>query len=163
MRSILRIAFLMVASVLVTGVPADANDRAEPVTAALSGETRALLIREMQAIAEAMGLIHRAVVTGDHATVSGEARKIHESFVLAREITPEQREEIANRLPEGFVAADRAFHGLAKRLAEAGRQQDPRLERLWFEEMTRACQACHADYAGSRFPGLASGEGGGRH
>jgi hypothetical protein len=136
---------------------------AEPVTTALSAETRVLLIREMQAIAQAMGVIHRGIVTGDHESVASEAQKIHNSFVLAQEITQAQREEIASRLPQGFIVADRAFHGLAAQLAEAGRQGDPRLERLWFQEMTRACQACHADYAGSRFPGLAPDEGGGRH
>lgn len=133
----------------------------QPVTAALSAETRAVLIREMQAIAEAMGRIHRAVVTGDHATVATEARNIHDSFILAQELTDAQRKEIGATLPEAFVQQDQAFHGLAGQLAQAGEREDPRLERLWFEEMTRACQACHTDYAGGRFPGLANGSGSG--
>jgi len=161
MKLMTRIVCLAVAIGPMAVVTSAGQPPAEPVTAALSGETRALLIREMQAIAQAMGLIHTAVVTGDHETVASKARSIHESFVLAGEITQAQREEIASRLPEGFVAADHAFHELAERLAEAGRQGDPRLERLWYQEMTRACQACHADYAGSRFPGLVE-DGGGR-
>lgn len=140
-------------------LPAAAEPPEAPPTAALSAETRGLLVREMQAIAEAMGRIHRALVTGDHASVAEEARRIHESFVLAQELTDAQREEIATELPEAFVAADRAFHGLAERLAEAGERGKPRLERLWFEEMTRACQGCHAEFAAGRFPGLRSAEG----
>jgi len=163
MKLMMRIACLTIAIVPMADLTSAGQDTIEPATAALSGETRALLIREMQAIAQAMGLVHTAIVTGDHEMVATEAGKIHESFVLAREITPSQREEIATRLPEGFVVADRAFHELAARLAEAGGQSDPRLERLWFQEMTRACQACHADYAGSRFPGLTADGGGGRH
>lgn len=163
MKLMTRIVCLTVAILPVVGLTSAGRDLAEPVTAALSGETRALLIREMQAIAQAMGLVHTAIVKGEHETVASEAGKIHESFVLAREITQAQREEIASRLPEGFVVADRTLHELAARLAEAGRQGDPRLERLWFQEMTRACQACHADYAGSRFPGLTAKESGDRH
>ena len=124
-------------------------------TAALSVETRKVLIREMQAISEAMGRIHTAVVTGDHVTVVEEARKIHDSFVLAQELTVEQRTEISTTLPAAFVAADRSFHGLARKLMHAGEQNDPELERLWLQEMTRACQACHKEHAAARFPGLA--------
>lgn len=132
----------------------------EPVTSALSAETRAVLIREMQAIAESMGRIHRAIVTGDHAAVAKESQSIHDSFVLAQELSPVQRKEIREELPAGFIEADRAFHGLAARLAEAGKGEEPRLERLWFQEMTRACQACHAEYAAGRFPGLGESSAG---
>lgn len=148
---------VVLAAVMLAAVPQAnraAEDPSEPVTAALSAETRAVLIREMQAIAEAMGRIHRAIVTGDHGTVAAEARKIHDSFVLAQELSDAQRKEIGTRLPAAFVQQDRAFHGLAGQLAQAGEAEDPRLERLWFEEMTRACQACHTDYAVGRFPGL---------
>jgi hypothetical protein len=122
-------------------------------TAALSTET--LLVQEMQAITEAMGRIHAAVVTGDHATVVEEARDIHDSFVLAQKLTNAQRTEISATLPAAFVAADRAFHGLAEKLMHAGEQSDPGLERFWLQEMTRACQACHKEHASARFPGLA--------
>jgi len=124
-------------------------------TAALSSETRTLLIQEMQAISDAMGRIHTAVVTGDHATVAEEARNIHDSFVLAQELTKEQRTEIRTTLPAGFVAADWVLHELSGKLTQAGERNDPALERLWYEEMTRACQACHEEYASGRFPGLA--------
>ena len=110
----------------------------------------------MHSISEAMGRIHTAVLTGDHATVAEEARNIHDSFVLAQELTEAQRTEIGTTLPAGFVAADRAFHELSGKLMQAGEQNDPALERLWFEEMTRACQACHQEYAPGRFPGLAT-------
>lgn len=144
----------LLATVLMPTVAFGAEPQSQPATASLSAETRAVLIEEMQAISQAMGRIHTAVVTGDHPTVAEEARNIHDSFVLQQELSDAQREEIGTELPPTFIAADRAFHVLAERLARAGENGNPALERLWFQEMTRACQACHTDYAGARFPGL---------
>lgn len=123
------------------------------VTEALAPETRAILVREMRAIDAAMSRIHTALVTGDHPTVAGQAQAIHDSFVLAQELSDQQRAQI-RELPSGFVAADRAFHQLAQRLADAGEARDSRAQRVWFEEMTRACLACHEEFAAGRFPGL---------
>lgn len=128
-------------------------------TEALSPPTRALLIKEMQALATAMGRIHRAMVMGEHQTVVTEAKAIHDSFVLAQELSESQRREIKTTLPPAFVSADQDFHELSARLMDAAAQEDARLERLWFDEMTRACLACHQTYAGKRFPGLARGDG----
>lgn len=144
----------LLATMLVPTVAFGAEPASQPATANLSAETRTVLIEEMQAISQAMGRIHTAVVTGDHSTVAEEARKIHDSFVLQQELSDAQRKEIGTKLPSDFVAADRAFHVLAERLSQAGENRNPTLERLWFQEMTRACQACHTDYAGARFPGL---------
>ncbi|MDX1569274.1 MAG: hypothetical protein R3200_02235 [Xanthomonadales bacterium] len=149
------IRFLFAATVLVATSAAHAAPE-EIATAALKPETRSLIIREMQAIAAAMGRIHTALVTGDHPVVAQEAEKIHASFVLSGELTGAQRHEIHTRLPAGFIARDKAFHQLASRLAAAGTDEDPELERFWYEEMTRACQECHARHAAGRFPGLGS-------
>lgn len=149
------LAALLGAVALASAAGAGAEPPADPATAALGPETRGLLVQEMQALAESTGRIHRALVTGEHDAVAAEARRIHESFVLARELTEAQRREIRTTLPPDFLAADRAFHELAGRLEAAGEAGDPRLERLWFEEMTRACQSCHAEHAAARFPGLA--------
>ena len=146
------LALLMTAVIPIAAL--GAGSQSQLATASLSAETRALLIEEMKAISKAMGRIHTAVVTGDHPTVAVEARNIHDSFVLQQELSDAQREEIGTELPPDFIKADQAFHVLAERLAQAGDKGDPALERLWFQEMTRACQACHTDYAGARFPGL---------
>ncbi len=132
--------------------PATAPD--DPATAVLEPETRVLLIREMQALADAMKRIHEALVVGDHVTIADQARRIHDSFVLDQALTGAQRQEILSRLPEDFLDQDRRLHTLAGELAEAGRRRDPDLTRFWFEEATRACQTCHRDFAASRFPGL---------
>lgn len=83
-----------------------------------------------------------------------EARNIHDSFVLQQELFNAQRKELGTELSPDFIKADQAFHVLAERLAQAGEHGNPALERLWFQEMTRSCQACHTDYAGALFPGL---------
>lgn len=145
---------VLLATMLMPTVAFAEEPQSQPATASLSAETRAVLIQEMQAISAAMGRIHMAVVTGDHSTVVEEARNIHNSFVLQKELSDAQRKEIGTELPPDFIATDRAFHVLAERLAQAGKKGDPALQRLWFQEMTRTCQACHTDYAGVRFPGL---------
>lgn len=122
------------------------------VTQKLSPETRSVLIQEMQAIAAAMGRIHTAMVTGDHATVAREAGNIEASFVLKQKLTQEQRHEIHARLPEQFIAADKAFHELAGKLAESARQESTRGERSAFAAMSESCVACHARFAAKRFP-----------
>lgn len=125
----------------------------DTVTSALSPETRALVIREMQAIDAAMNRVHTALVTGDHATVVENAQAIHDSFVLAQTLSDEQRAEIGE-LPREFLSADRKFHQLSDRLAKAGKAQDSWAERAWFDEMTRACVACHGEFATGRFPDI---------
>ncbi len=127
-------------------------------TEALSPPTRALLIQEMQALAEAMGRIHRAMVTGAHRAVATEAKAIHDSFVLAQELSKSQRQEIQTALPPAFVSADRDFHELSAKLVDAAMQEDAPLERFWFDEVTRACLGCHQTFAAKRFPGLLVGE-----
>lgn len=127
-------------------------------TEALSPSTRSLLIQEMQVLAAAVGRIHRAMVMGEHRTVAAESKAIHDSFVLAKELSESQRREIQTRLPPRFVSADQNFHELSARLVNAATQEDVRLERFWFDEMTRACLACHQTFAGKRFPGLVSGD-----
>lgn len=149
----MKTAKLTLVSVLLLGSAAAAAENGGTVTQALTPQTRAVLVREMQAIDAAMSRIHTALVTGDHATVAGRAQAIHDSFVLTQELSDEQRAEIGE-LPQGFIAADRAFHQLAERLTKAGEARDSRAERVWFEEMTRACLACHEEYAAGRFPGL---------
>ena len=154
MKSILPLLLLFIAA---TPTPHAAEPPAI-ATAELSPETRSLLIEEMRALASAMGVIHQAIVTGNHETVGQEAQKIMDSFVLAQSLTADQRHELHTRLPAPFVAADSAFHELAGRLSQAGGDHDPGLQRYWFEEMTRACQDCHATFAAERFPGLTAPE-----
>ncbi|MDX1444390.1 MAG: cytochrome c [Gammaproteobacteria bacterium] len=124
------------------------------VTEELPAETRQVLIEEMQAIAAAMGRIHTAMVTGDHAAVAKEAAEIKASFVLKQKLTKEQRHQIHEMLPQAFIAMDRSFHELAGELARAAEQEDTSAERATFERMSETCQGCHATFASKRFPGL---------
>ncbi|SCZ52173.1 cytochrome c [Thiohalomonas denitrificans] len=128
----------------------------ETVTERLSPETRQILVEEMQLLASAMGPLHTAIITGEHHAVAERAHEIYDSFVLKQKLSAAQRKEIGT-LPQHFIEADSEFHELAAHLAEAGKQENPALERFYFEEMTRSCQSCHQDFAGGRFPGLVGG------
>lgn len=128
------------------------------VTEELSAGTRSVLVLEMQAIAEAMGRIHTALVTGDHAGVATDARNIEASFVLNKQLTAAQRHEIHTRMPGEFLAADQAFHQLAGELAEVAERRDLAQERALFNAMSEACESCHVRFAGKRFAGLSKFE-----
>lgn len=128
------------------------------VTEKLSADTRSALILEMQALAEAMGRIHTALVTGDHAGVAKDARNIEASFVLNKQLTAAQRHEIHTRLPDDFLAADQAFHQLAGELAKVAEMRDLAQERVLFNAMSEACESCHFRFAGNRFDGLSKYE-----
>jgi cytochrome c556 len=144
---------MTVATIIVLSSAACLAAEPSTVTDTLTPGTRAALIQEMQGIDAAMDRIHTALVTGDHATVSAEAKAIRDSFILAQVLSDEQRTEIA-ALPQDFLGADRAFHQVAERLVQAGETHDSQAERVWYDEMTRACLACHEAFAAGRFPGL---------
>ncbi len=148
--------------VLVALFASTAANSAPPVTEQLSAATRQLLIEEMQSLATAMGPLHTAVVVGDHGTVAEQARRIHDSFILKRKLSREQRTEITALTPS-FLESDRRFHALAAGLAQAGSQRNSALQRFYFGEMSRACVSCHRDFALERFPGLRETADAGTH
>ncbi|HKJ71873.1 MAG TPA: hypothetical protein VKA55_09000, partial [Gammaproteobacteria bacterium] len=135
------------------GLPA-ASGAAEPVTPGLTPRLDSLLRREMNAIDGAMGAIHGAIVTGDHATVADRAAAIHDSFILDQALTPADRKDLKRAVPPAFIQLDRAFHRRAGKLAEAARAGDTGRELDIFQAMSHACVTCHSRYASDRFPGL---------
>lgn len=153
---------MLIAAIIVLSSAACLAAEPSTVTSTLTPGTRAAFILEMQAIDAAMDRIHTALVTGDHATVSAEANAIHDSFILAQALSDEQRTEIG-ALPQEFLGADSTFHRLAGRLVQAGETHDSQAERVWYDEMTRACLACHEVFAAGRFPGLTAEAAEGDH
>lgn len=115
---------------------------------------RSLLVQEMVAILDATQQILAAIVRGDDQTVARHAQAIHDSFILAQELSAKESEQLHKLAPEDFLIRDQALHQLSDRLAEAARQGDQQRQRVLFAEMTEACVACHARYAAERFPQL---------
>lgn len=128
---------------------------AAPGVAALSPELRALFRLEMAGLQGAMLELVPAAVAADWEGVARVAEKIEGGFVLAQQLTPAQREELQTRLPEGFLALDGEFHGLARGLAAAAHERRPELVSFYVYRLTDACLACHSRYARERFPAFA--------
>lgn len=138
-----------------TPAPAAAGEAAG--VAALSPEVRALLRQEMAALQGAMIELVPAMVAGDWATIAQVAKRIRAGFILSRELTAEQREELATRLPAGFLELDAEFHGLAEGLEAAAHEQRPELVSFYVYKLQDSCVGCHARHARERFPAFAPG------
>ena len=146
--------WLAVAAILASPLIGAAQSN-EPFTSRLPPEVRALLIQEMQAILQSSQLVLDALVRGEHALNEQQAQLIHDSFILAQELTPAGHAALEAAAPPGFLALDQAFHELSARLADAARQRDSAAEQTIFAEMQQACIVCHAEHVADRFPGLA--------
>jgi hypothetical protein len=149
---------VVAASVLAAATLVSAQDgtsreaTAQPVGPELPPRVRGLLREEMNAIEGATQEILDALIRGENELVARKAQAIHDSFILAQEMTPADRKALNQAVPKAFIERDRAFHELTGRLAEAGRAGDVERQRALFADMVAACAACHGRYATDRFP-----------
>lgn len=145
-------AFLLYLAVSTTSMAA------EPVTPKLTDKLRQLLQEEMRAVQGAMTSIHSAMVTGQHASVAERAQRIHDSFILKQSLTEQDREDLMSAVPTGFIDLDKEFHKLAASLADAGRNENTKEQRILFSKMTHSCIECHGTYVSDRFPEVNASE-----
>lgn len=130
------------------------NDKVNAVGSQLPNHIRSLLIEEMQAITTSMDVIFRALIAGEHDQVASQAQAIHDSFIMAQKMTEEDRIILKETLPGEFVERDQAFHHLSAELAEAARHKDQAKQVKLYQDMQKACLACHQNHALDRFPNL---------
>lgn len=142
---------LVCAGVLSLSVTVSAR---EDIGSQLPPDVRVLLIQEMIAVLEATQTIVDAMVRGDDQVVAQQAQHIHDSFILAQELTEEQHEALLSAASEEFLEKDEAFHHLGAALAEAARSGDKAGQQEIFFQMLDACVACHTEHAAGRFPGF---------
>lgn len=135
--------------VAVAGQPATTNIGAE-----LPPKLRGLLIQEMQEIQQASQQIQAAMVQGQHEIVAERAQAIHDSFIMAQQMTDEDEQILLDTLPAAFVERDQELHELSAGLADAARNEDMKEQTRLFSELINGCVACHTKYASGRFPGL---------
>jgi hypothetical protein len=147
---------------LFTGGPVPAADApsgpddgvVEPVGPQLPARVRGLLLEEMGALLGAAQQILDALVRGEDAVVAEQAQAMHDSFILAQQMTDADRQALLDAVPPAFVTRDRAFHELAASLAAAARAGDGARQRALFASMIDACADCHAAHATNLFPGF---------
>jgi len=126
----------------------------EQVGSQLPGNVRGLLIQEMLAVTAASKDIVEALARGEHATVADRAQAIHDSFILAQQMTEEDSAALHAAVPEAFLTRDAAFHELSAALADAARQENSAEQQRLFSQMLSACVECHSNHARDRFPQL---------
>ena len=146
---------LLLALLALPGTMNTAN-AAEPVAPKLTPKLRDLFAQEMAAVLQASQQIVTALAAGDHATVAKHAQAIHDSFILDKKLTKQDRHDLESALPPAFLELDGAFHQLAAKLAEAARHRDGELQSFYFSRMLESCQTCHSQYATDKFPGFGS-------
>lgn len=147
-RTILALAVTLCGNA-VAGQPGQA-----PLTERLDPPVRELLRKEMRALADAVDRIPSRLAQGDWKQVEETGNRIHDSFILKQEMTPDQRRHLQETLPKGFKHMDREFHQQAASLADNAAKKDARAAVNTFRDMLRACVDCHRQYAPKRFPGL---------
>lgn len=113
-----------------------------------------LLRVEMRAILSGIQTIPAGIATADWEKVAEISSKISSSYILAQNITLEQRQELERTLPEYFKRMDENFHLEAARLESAAREHDAQLVTFHYYRLIESCTSCHAAYATSQFPGF---------
>lgn len=146
--------FCVALPVWAVDTPPDVPPAQGAVTLQLAPKLQALLTEEMIAISAASTKILNALVAGDHGTVAKQAQAIHDSFILEKKLTKQDREAFEKALSPDFVKMDTQFHAKAERLADVARRRDIALEHYYFSRLIDTCQACHRRFATKKFPGL---------
>jgi len=158
-KNILILTILMVGGL---SLAAAADSSQQPSTtdsavgSSLPPKLRALLIQEMLALSEASKQIVDALVRGQDDVVAENAQGMHDSFIMAQEMSEEDEHALHSALSHAFIERDEAFHELSAQLADAARAGDRSKQRVLFAEILDACVACHAAHATDRFPSLAA-------
>ena len=123
----------------------------------LSPALTQLLKQEMNAIQEGMQSLVPAIVSGNWKDAADSGEKIQHSYIMQQQLTPEQTTELHHSLPLAFQELDQSFHHSAGMLAHAAKTGNAEVVNFYFYKLMDTCVACHAKFAGYRFPGLATG------
>ena len=132
------------------------NSNAEAGVEDLSPGLRALLIKEMVALQDGMKSIIPAYVSGDMEKISKIAKKMKNSYIIKQNITDDQKHELMTKLPKSFVKSDKKFHEYAGMLEHVAEEKHLDLVGFYYSKLIESCVSCHSEYAGHRFPNLAT-------
>jgi cytochrome c556 len=130
-----------------------AQPAADPIK--LSPALMELLQQEMQAIQQGMQALLPAIVTGNWQDIAAIGEDIQNSYIMQKQLTDTQREELHRNLPAAFLELDQSLHHSAGRLAHAAQQHCADVVNFYFYKLTDTCVACHSKFVTYRFPGLA--------
>lgn len=159
MASIKRLLLILLYTSIILAATVNAQEEShEQPSLQLSEPLMELLRAEMQAILAAIKLLPAGIATADWQSVATTSEQIRNSYLLQQKLSPEQRSELASKLPDYFKRLDAGFHLEANKLEMAARQHDPQLAAFHYYRMLESCTACHTTYASTRFPNFSHQE-----
>lgn len=132
--------------------PAAAASRSLP----LSPGVKTLLTAEMVEIAKGVQGLTLAIASADWTAIQATSAHIRASYIMEKQLTAAQAEELERVLPERFKELDAEFHQRAQRLGAAAAAHDADLVVYHYARLIESCTACHATYAGALFPGFSA-------
>lgn len=151
--------FICLLTVLTTSFHVTAGEPVNPLVGPdLPDNIRTLLIKEMNAVHEATKDILDALVRGQDEVVAEKAKAIHDSFIMKKQMTQSEKEQLIKSVPEEFLERDKAFHELSAKLANAANNGNKPLQMELFADMVDSCISCHSHHATHRFPEFGSTE-----
>lgn len=148
------------AAVITTGVainPAAAKDL-DPLGPKLTPRLKQMLSDEMLSVRQATKQILDGLIVGDHSLVATQAQQIHDSFILDRALTEQDKKDLMKAASPEFLALDGAFHLTAKKLANAALLKDYELQRFYYSRLVDSCQTCHSQFATDKFPAFSGAQ-----
>lgn len=95
-----------------------------------------------------------AYVRGDFNDIAEIAQMIRDSYIQRQEMTPEQMQELKQKLPQAFTEKDKQFHRFAGLLLESAELRNMESVSYYHSRLLEACVGCHREYALHRFPSL---------
>jgi cytochrome c556 len=120
----------------------------------LSPEVRELLLAEMREIAAGIQSVALAIAIGEWQSIADTSTKIRASYIMEKQLTAAQAEELERALPQEFKRLDAEFHSRAEQLASAALAHEPERIAFQYSRLLENCTACHATFARTRFPGF---------
>ena len=124
----------------------------------LSPEVLKLLRAEMGEIAAGVQGIALSLAIADWRSIQETSKKLRASYIMEKQLTAAQAEELEQVLPDHFKQLDSAFHQRAEQLGEAAAVHDSKLVAFHYSRLIESCALCHSVYARSRFPGFAAAD-----
>lgn len=153
-----------VLGIVVTGVLAAvsvalAQNHAAPKAAgapvlSLSPKHRAALVAEMVGVKEGVAELSASLATGEWDAAAQRAERVRDSYIMKKNLTRAELEELERVLPADFAEMDDAFHRHAEGLAHAAEARNYELAVFYFSKMMDGCGNCHARYATHVFKGF---------
>ncbi len=145
---------------IMAGITLDAGaaEDLQPIGPKLTPRLKQMLSEEMLSVKQSAKMILDGLIIGDHPLVATQAQQIHDSFILQRSLTEQDKKDLMKAAPPEFLKLDGQFHQTALKLAEAARHKDYELQRFYYSRLVDSCQSCHSQFATDKFPAFSGAQ-----